>query len=145
VAEDACINNGGDLASCDRRERRASATQAQRVAASVHARRRVRLITASICGIQQSPKFYPEPNCFQPERFMERSAPYTFIPFGGGDRGCIGASFALMEIKSVLRTLLKRVELRVTSSRDERSNPLRGIAIVRARGVRVLAAARHGE
>jgi cytochrome P450 len=103
------------------------------------------LITASIRGVQQSPKLYPEPNRFQPERFLERSAPYTFIPFGGGDRRCIGASFAMMEIKSVLRTVLERVELRVTNSRDERSNRLRSIAIVPARGVRVLAAARHSD
>jgi cytochrome P450 len=98
------------------------------------------LISASIRGIQQSPKFYPEPNRFQPERFLERSAPYTFIPFGGGDRRCIGASFALMEIKSVLRTVLKRVDLRITNSRDERSNRLRSVAIVPSRGLRVLAA-----
>lgn len=103
------------------------------------------LITASIRGVQQSPKLYPEPHRFKPERFLERSAPYTFIPFGGGDRRCVGASFAMMEIKSVLRTVLERVELRVTNSRDGRSNRLRSIAIVPARGVRVHATARRSD
>jgi cytochrome P450 len=100
-------------------------------------------ITASIRGVQSAPKFYPEPHRFRPERFLGRAAPYTFIPFGGGDRRCIGASFALMEIKSVLRTVLARVELRVTNSRDERSSRLRSIAVVPARGVRVCATARR--
>jgi cytochrome P450 len=101
------------------------------------------LIAASIRGVQQSPALYPEPHRFQPERFLERSAPYTFIPFGGGDRRCVGASFATMEIKTVLRTVLERVELRPTNSGDERSNRLRSIAIVPARGALVLATARR--
>lgn len=101
------------------------------------------IIAASIRGVQRSPQLYPEPNRFQPERFMERSPPYTFIPFGGGDRRCIGASFALMEIKSVLRTVLERVELCPSNVRDERSNRLRSFAITPSRGVCVLVTARR--
>ncbi len=57
------------------------------------------IVAAAIAGIQRSPELYPDPLRFWPERFLERPAPYTFIPFGGGERRCIGASFAMMEIR----------------------------------------------
>ncbi len=100
-------------------------------------------LAVSIRGVQQSPRFYPDPERFRPERFLERPAPYTFIPFGGGERRCIGASFATMELKTVLRTVLQRVELHAAGSRDERaSRTRRSIAVVPARGARVIASAR---
>lgn len=92
--------------------------------------------------MQLSPRFYPDPDRFRPERFLERPAPYTFIPFGGGERRCIGASFATMELKTVLRTVLQRVELRAAEPRDERASRTRSIAIVPARGARAVATAR---
>ena len=93
--------------------------------------------------MQRSPKFYPDPERFRPERFFERPAPYTFIPFGGGERRCIGASFATMELKTVLRTVLQRIALHAAGSRDERaSRTRRSIAVVPARGARVIATAR---
>jgi cytochrome P450 family 135 len=101
------------------------------------------VIAASIGAIQQSPRLYPEPSRFRPERFLERPAPYTFIPFGGGDRRCIGASFAMMEMKTVLRTVLGRIDMRLINRRDERPSRLRSIAIVPANGVRVIASTRH--
>jgi hypothetical protein len=63
-------------------------------------------VVASIRGVQYSPTIWPDPHGFRPERFLERPAPYTFIPFGGGDRRCIGASFATMEIRTILATVL---------------------------------------
>jgi cytochrome P450 len=101
------------------------------------------LVTASIRGVQVRPEFYSEPQRFQPERFLERPTPYTFIPFGGGERRCIGASFAMMEIKTVLQTVMQRIELHAANPRDERSNRTRSIAIVPARGTRVIATARR--
>lgn len=45
---------------------------------------------------------YPEPNKFKPERFLERQySPYEYLPFGGGNRRCIGAALALLEMKLV--------------------------------------------
>jgi cytochrome P450 len=64
---------------------------------------------------------YPEPDKFRPERFLEREPEsYAWIPFGGGSgRGCIGVSFALAEIKVVLRTLSRQARLEAVDQRDE--------------------------
>jgi cytochrome P450 family 135 len=55
---------------------------------------------------------YPDPRAFRPERFLE-SPPwtYTWIPFGGGTRRCIAASFSLLEMRRVMRTVIEEVEL----------------------------------
>ena len=54
---------------------------------------------------------YPDPFAFRPERFLEQPAgTYTWIPFGGGVRRCLGASFAIFEMKAVLRAVAGAVE-----------------------------------
>ncbi|BAY26932.1 cytochrome P450 [Calothrix sp. NIES-2100] len=68
----------------------------------------------SICTYltHQRPDIYPEPKRFRPERFLERQfSPYEFIPFGGSNRRCIGAAFAMFEMKLVLATILSRYSL----------------------------------
>jgi unspecific monooxygenase len=55
---------------------------------------------------------FPESNQFKPERFLERQFfPYEFLPFGGGNRRCIGAAFALFEMKLVLARILRNYDL----------------------------------
>lgn len=55
---------------------------------------------------------YPDSKEFQPERFIERQfSPYEFLPFGGSNRRCIGAAFALFEMKLALATILRQYEL----------------------------------
>jgi cytochrome P450 len=63
---------------------------------------------------------YPDPHAFRPERFLE-GGPDTFswIPFGGGTRRCIGAAFAQLEMRVVLRTVLGRAELRSATAGPE--------------------------
>ncbi len=59
--------------------------------------------------IHHDPAIYPDPYRFRPERFLtEPPGTYTWIPFGGGRRRCLGASFALLEMKVVLRAVLAR-------------------------------------
>jgi cytochrome P450 len=71
--------------------------------------------------IHRDPAHYPEPLRFRPERFLERPAgTYTWIPFGGGVRRCLAASYAEMEMKRVLRTVLTRVDLRPAGGGSER-------------------------
>jgi cytochrome P450 len=62
---------------------------------------------------------YPEPYAFRPERFLERPpATYTWLPFGGGVRRCIGAAFAELEMRTVLGEVLTRFELRAAGRRE---------------------------
>ncbi|HLM73368.1 MAG TPA: cytochrome P450, partial [Polyangiaceae bacterium] len=61
---------------------------------------------------------YPEPERFRPERFLERKySPFEYIPFGGGARRCLGAAFAMYEMKIALGTVLRKYRLRSVGSK----------------------------
>jgi cytochrome P450 len=63
-------------------------------------------------------EIYPEPRRFKPERFLEKQfSPYEYLPFGGGNRRCIGQAFALFEMKLVLATILSRFQLSLVDRR----------------------------
>jgi cytochrome P450 len=63
---------------------------------------------------------YPRPRSFMPERFLQQPpGTYTWIPFGGGARRCLAASFALLEMKRVTAAVLEEVQLRPAQSRSE--------------------------
>ena len=65
---------------------------------------------------------YREPLQFKPERFLRRRAgAYTWIPFGGGVRRCVAASFAQLEIKRVIEVVLRELELRPATAADEQA------------------------
>jgi cytochrome P450 family 135 len=78
-------------------------------------------VTPAIWLTHTRADLYPEPFAFRPERFLEDPpSGYGWIPFGGGVRRCLGASFAELEMRVVLETVLRRSVLESASSRAER-------------------------
>jgi cytochrome P450 len=66
-------------------------------------------------------RLWPEVNCFKPERFdrarRPTQPPFTYVPFGGGPRNCIGAAFAQVEAKVVLARILQSFDLTLASQK----------------------------
>jgi cytochrome P450 len=93
--------------------------------------------------VHHDPSIYPQPYAFRPERFLA-SPPgtYTWIPFGGGRRRCLGASFAMLEMKIVLRALLRQCDVVPVSPHLQRARR-RGITISPANGCTVVLRARE--
>lgn len=77
---------------------------------------------------------YPNSQQFQPERFLERQfSQYEYLPFGGGNRRCLGLAFAMLEIKLVLATVLSRFELAIADPRPVK--PIRrGVTLAPSQG-----------
>ena len=96
-------------------------------------------INPSIRLVHRRGDLYPDPAAFRPERFLGPDAPdtYTWIPFGGGTRRCLGASFALMEMRIVLGRVLERASLRPASA-ELNETVFRGITLAPKEGVRVV-------
>jgi cytochrome P450 len=75
-------------------------------------------VAPSIYLVHRRPSIYPDPARFRPERFIGfKPAAWEFLPFGGGLRKCVGAAFAIYEMKMVLATMLPRVEMRLANPR----------------------------
>jgi cytochrome P450 len=78
-------------------------------------------VVPSIHLIHRDPETYPEPDRFLPERFLDNPpGTYTWIPFGGGVRRCLGAAFAQFEMAVVLRELVRRYEITPATQTSER-------------------------
>jgi cytochrome P450 family 135 len=87
--------------------------------------------------VHRRPDVYPEPRRFRPERFLEEPAgTYTWIPFGGGVRRCLGGSFAVFEMKAVLSELAASRRLRAVTAAPERV-ARRAITLTPSRGAEV--------
>ena len=85
------------------------------------------IIMGSIYLTHQREDIYPQPEKFNPERFLEKQfSPYEFLPFGGGARRCIGLAFAQMEMKLILAKVLKTWSMKLVNT-DEIKPQRRGL------------------
>ena len=95
------------------------------------------VLAASAWLVHHDPDIYPDPFAFRPERFLEEGpGTYTWIPFGGGRRRCLGGSFAMLEMKLAIRSALRRYplepapELENTRRRSITISPRHGARVV---------------
>jgi cytochrome P450 family 135 len=105
-------------------------------------------MTPSIYLVNRNPRVYEDPEEFRPERFLENGpGTFSWIPFGGGIRRCIGASFAQLEMRLILRTVLAELQPSLATGRRAPGElrrrtgewtQRRAITLVPAAGARVL-------
>jgi cytochrome P450 len=94
------------------------------------------VVFPSILLVHRTPRLWPSPVDFRPERFLEGNPPpATWIPFGGGIRRCLGAGLAMVEAQAVLQTVLRHVDI-APVGRPEPSRT-RNITTVPALGARL--------
>jgi cytochrome P450 len=104
-------------------------------------------VRAAPCGwlVHQRPDIYPDPDEFRPERFLDAPpGTYTWIPFGGGTRRCLGGSFSMFEMKHVLRAVVSARRVTAVGGEDE-GYARRGVTFVPAGDTPVLLPARVPE
>ena len=95
----------------------------------------------SILALHHRADIYPDPGSFRPERFLGRKpGTYTWVPFGGGIRRCLGASLAMAEQRAVLEAIARRTDLAAVDPAPEAPR-MRNVTMIPSRGgaVRVLA------
>jgi cytochrome P450 family 135 len=98
------------------------------------------VVAPSIYLVHRRAELYPEPERFRPERFLgsnPQGGTYTWIPFGGGVRRCLGAPFAQLEIRTVMQTVLAQATLHAPDPAPERIR-LRHVTLVPSRDALVV-------
>jgi cytochrome P450 len=99
------------------------------------------MVVPGIGLVHSNSELYPDADRFDPDRMLGAAlSPTTWFPFGGGNRRCLGATFAMVEMRVVLREILRRVELAPTSAPGERQR-VKHVILVPGRGARIRARA----
>ncbi|AGB26419.1 cytochrome P450 [Mycobacterium sp. JS623] len=93
-------------------------------------------VMIAISNVQSNPEIFPNPERFDPDRFVGTRAPTAWIPFGGGTRRCIGAAFANVEMDVVLRTVMRHFVIDTDDAPEEKAH-FRGIAFTPKDGGRI--------
>jgi cytochrome P450 len=100
-------------------------------------------VLVSILLVHHRDDVYPRPFEFRPERFVGRKpGTYTWIPFGGGIRRCLGAALAMAEQRVVLDAVTRRTDMHAPDPRPERARN-RNVTMIPAHGARVVVSARR--
>jgi cytochrome P450 len=100
-------------------------------------------ILISIGRLHANPDVFPDPDRFDPQRFVGAKPPsFAWIPFGGGARRCVGAVFANMEMDVVLRTVLRHFTIETTTTPGEKWHS-RGVAFTPKDGGKIIVHRRH--
>jgi cytochrome P450 len=94
-------------------------------------------VAVSILALHHRDDLYPAPQRFEPERFLgQKPGTYTWIPFGGGIRRCLGATLAMAEQRLVLEAIARRTDLVAADPRAEAPR-MRNVTMIPARGCRL--------
>jgi cytochrome P450 len=100
-------------------------------------------VSVSIIALHHRADVYPQPQLFDPERFLGRKpGTYTWLPFGGGIRRCLGATLAMAEQRVVLRAIARRTDLEAPDPRPEPPRQ-RNVTMIPRDGGRVLVRAKR--
>jgi cytochrome P450 len=81
-----------------------------------------------VYGAHHAPRYWQDPESFDPERFTKSNEklhpPFTYLPFGGGPRGCIGGNYAMLQILMILSDLLRRYDLHLEPGQTIEARPM---------------------
>lgn len=102
------------------------------------------MIVPTIPLVHSSALHYRAPHAFQPQRFQGRFDATAWLPFGGGLRRCLGAAFASLEMRTVLREVLRRVEIETTEAPPERARA-RHVTLIPHKGALITIRSRRPE
>jgi cytochrome P450 len=95
-------------------------------------------VTPCLYLAHRRPELWADPTAFRPERYLDGApAPYSWLPFGGGVRRCVGAAFATMELHEVLRAVAARFDLEPDRPAGERMRRS-GVTLMPTRGGRIV-------
>jgi cytochrome P450 len=96
------------------------------------------MVAPNIEMIHHRDDLYPQPEQFRPDRFVDKQVEtYEWLPFGGGIRRCLGASFAVFEMRTVIPVVLRRAQLQLADTGMDRVRRA-AVVMVPERGVRVV-------
>ncbi len=85
-------------------------------------------VIAFVYGAHHAPRYWLNPKSFDPERFTKANEklrmPFTYLPFGGGPRGCIGGNYAMLQILMILKALVKKYDFQLTPGQTIEARPM---------------------